>query len=332
MVRFVVSGVVFATLAACSGAAARMDGPPSSECGSNQSGALTDFMAQVSAAIRSGAGAGTNVLAVPSSVDRDSFAALVMRVLSGDDAAACSLPSPYRLLRWTDPQAGSLRMVVEQPVPALFWGTYVANPGGSRSLAVEAPHPISDTNTELQSTAVFVQTGARFLSLAGTHRCTDTAASACNGTTTACGAAAPYRISDTAHTELLPFFAIHALESAQHPELVFLQLHGNSDAQCPDALISDSSGAWSDSDPAGRLADALTAQGVGVGKCGLGFPISGCTLCGTDNVEARMTAGSTNSCTQLGTSYGRFVHVEQHLALRTAPYQAMIDAVRSAIP
>lgn len=336
MMRF--SAIVI-LMTACSGSSAvQSDGAwsdqatPVSDCGTDMSGSLTDFMAQVSAAIRSSAGSETNALAIPSTADRDGFAALVMQVLGGDNAAACSLPAPYQLLRWVDPQAGALRIVVEQPSPALFWGSYVANPTWSRDLAIEAPHPISDTNTELQSTAVFVQTGARYLAVAGTHRCADTEASTCTGTTTACGASAPYRISDTAHTDLLPFYAVHTLQSAQDSDLLFLQLHGNSDTPCPDALVSDSSGTWSDTDPAGRFGAALIAQGVNVGKCGMGFPISGCSLCGTDNTEARMTAGSPNACTQLGTSYGRFVHIEQHLSLRTAPYQAMIDAVKTAIP
>jgi hypothetical protein len=325
-------------IAACSsGAAVQTDVSPvhaassAVGCGVDMTGSLMDLMAQASTAISQHAGASTDAVAVPSPADRDAFASLVVQVLDGDDAAACALPPSYQLLRWVDPQAGALRVVIEQ-TPVLFYGTYAANPAPTRQLAVEAPHPISDTRTELQSTAVFVQTGARFLAVAGSHRCADTAASGCTGTTTACGAAAPYRISDTAHTDTLPFYAVHALLSEQDPALVFLQLHGNSDAPCPDALVSDSSGTWSDTDPAGRLAAALTAGGIGVGKCGQGFPITGCNLCGTDNVEARESAGAADACTQLGTTYGRFVHVEQHLTLRTAPYQAMVDAVRAAFP
>ncbi|HUJ62874.1 MAG TPA: hypothetical protein VLX92_30435, partial [Kofleriaceae bacterium] len=240
-------------------------------------------------------------------------------------------PGSYELIRLVDPIAGPLRVVVE-PQPALFYGTYAANPAPTRELAVEAPHPLFDTDTELQATAVFVQTGARYLLVAGSHRCADPAASPCSGTTTACGASAPYRISDAAHADALPFYAIHAVLSARDASLSFLQLHGNSQPGCPGALVSDCSGAWSDTGLAATLAAALTSQGVAIGECGSGYPTSACDLCGTDNVEARDTAGATTACTQDGASYGRFVHVEQQRSLRTAPYQAMIDAVEVAFP
>ena len=305
------------------------------ECGVDMAGALGDVMLQVRAQMRDGAGRSSNALAVPSAADRDAFAARVVDVLGGNDQAACVLPPPYKLIRLVDPQAGPLRVVVEQPAASLFYGTYAAKLAAPRALAVEAPHPIADTDTELQATAVFVQTGARFLSVAGSHRCADREASACSGTTAVCNdddtaPAAPFRISDAAHTEQLPFFRIHALQSDRDPKLLFLQLHGNASAACPDALVSDSSGAWSDSGAAARLGAALAARGASVGKCGMGFPVVGCDLCGTDNVEARETNGANDACTENGTSSGRFVHVEQHGALRQAPYQVMIDAVREA--
>jgi hypothetical protein len=92
--------------------------------------------------------------------------------------------------------------------------------------------------------------------------------------------------------------------------------------------VSDSSGSWSDTDAAGRLGAALIAGGVTVGKCGSGYPTSGCNLCGTDNVEGRFTAGAADACTMAGTDYARFIHIEQQLGLRQS-YQPLIDAVVS---
>ena len=62
-----------------------------------------------------------------------------------------------------------------------------------------------------------------------------------------------------------------------------------------------------------------------------GYPTAACDLCGTDNVEARFTAAATDACTQMGTSYGRFVHVEQQADLR-AMYQPLIDAAAATFP
>ncbi len=313
-------------------------------CAIDASGRLLDLVSQVVAAMRAGAPVGSNALAIPVASATAAFAAQVVQILGGDEAAACALPSSYRLVRITDPAAGALRVIAEvdaggQPSPSLFWGTYVAPvtaPSPARDLVVEAPHPIFDTNTELQSTAVFLASGAKLLLIAGAHRCADTLASACSGTTDACGATAAYRVSDAAHTVELPFFAVHALVS-QSFSGTFLQLHGNAEA-CPDALVSDCSGAWSDAGPASALASALASRGVSIGQCGAGYPTSACNLCGTDNVEARMTAGSMAACTTTGSTYGRFVHVEQQLTLRADPdggvggYQPLIEAVLAAFP
>jgi hypothetical protein len=315
-----------------SGDGKHADSPSGMKCGTDSNGSLMDVMTQAHNLMSQRAGSGTNALAVPSAVNRDAFATIVVKVLDGDDSAACELPPSYQLIRLTDPQAGLVRVVVEQPNPTLFYGTYAANSAPTRQLVVEAPHPLFDTNTEFQATAVFTGTGARYLLVAGTHRCADAASSSCTGTTTACGASEPYRVSDAAHEDGLPFYAIHSALSTQDTSLPFLQLHGNSDTSCPEALVSDSSGSWNANDPAGRLGAALTGQGVAIGECGNGYPTAGCNLCGTDNVEARESAGAPNACTQFGTSYGRFVHVEQHLTLRTAPYSAMVAAVKTAFP
>jgi hypothetical protein len=313
-------------------------------CAIDASGPLLGFVGEVVAAMRTGAPVGSNDLVIPAPSVTSAFAAQVVQILGGEEGASCGLPSPYHLLRLSDPSAGTLRVIAEtsaggSPAPSLFWGTYAApvtTPSPARSLVVEAPHPIFDTNTEIQSAAVFLASGAQMLFIAGAHRCTDTDASACSGTTDACGATAPYRISDAAHTAELPFFAVHALVS-QSFSGTFLQLHGNAEP-CPTALVSDCSGSWSDAGPAAALAGALTSGGVAVGQCGAGFPTATCDLCGTDNVEARMTAGSTEACTTLGSSYGRFVHVEQQLPLRLDPdggvggYSPLISAVLAAFP
>jgi hypothetical protein len=320
---------------------------PSASCSIEGGTDLLGLVGAVVAAMRAGGNASSAALQVPSAADRDSFAASVVAILDGDESGACALPAPYRLLHLTDPRAGALRVLAEldasgSPSPSLYWGTYAAPVTPSahgRLLAIEAPHPIFDTNTELQAADTFVQGSARYYLLAGAHRCADAASSGCSGTTDACGAAADYRISDAAHTEALPFHAIHAALSAGAPSLVFLQLHGNAEP-CPAALVSDSSGTWSDAGPAGALAGALSANGVAVGECGVGYPTATCDLCGTDNVQARMTAGSADACTTNGpiSGYGRFVHVEQQLSLRLTPdggttgYQPLIDAVLTAFP
>jgi len=316
------------------------------DCGVDVPGTLLDEMEAIATAMATGAAVGSNALVVPTPAARDAFAQAVVAILGGDEGAACALPPSYRLMRMVDPTAGALRVVAEvtasgHPAPALFYGTYAAPrvvPSLSRALIVEAPHPLFDLDTELQATAVFVQSASRGLLVAGAHRCTDVDASACSGTTNACdGAVQPYRVSDAAHEDALPFHAVHALLSDGDATLLFLQLHGNGEP-CPTALVSDCSGDWNDAGAAATLASALTARGIAIGQCGAGYPTATCDLCGTDNVQARYTAGSPEACTQLGAHYGRFVHVEQQLSLRQAPdggtggYEALVDAVLATYP
>jgi len=316
------------------------------DCGVDVPGALLDEMAAIATAMATGAAVGSNALVLPTTAARDAFAQTVVAVLGGDEAAACALPPSYRLMRMVDPSAGALRVVAEvtasgHPAPALFYGTYAAPrvvPTPSRALVVEAPHPLFDLDTELQATAVFVQSASRDLLVAGAHRCTDVDASACSGTTNACDdVLQPYRVSDAAHEDALPFQAVHALLSDGDATLLFLQLHGNGEP-CPTALVSDCSGDWNDAGAAATLAGALTARGIGIGQCGAGYPTATCDLCGTDNVQARYTAGSPEACTQLGAHYGRFVHVEQQLSLRQAPdggtggYEPLVAAVLATFP
>ena len=318
--------------------------PP--DCGVDVAGSLMDQMLLVSQAMRLGAPVGLNALVIPTPAARDALAQTIAQVLGGDETAACSLPAPYRLVRLVDPSAGPLRVVVEadatgRPAPSLFYGTYAAPrtaPSPSRALVVEAPHPLFDLDTEEQATAVFVASAARFLLVAGAHRCTDADASTCSGTTNACDSTIqPYRVSDAAHEDALVFHAVHTLLSDADPELQFLQLHGNGEP-CPTALVSDCSGTFTDAGNAAALGAALTARGVAIGQCGAGYPTATCDLCGTDNVQARYTAGSAAACTALGTHYGRFVHVEQQLSLRQGAdggpggYQPLIDAVLATYP
>ncbi len=303
---------------------------------------LPSLIDAIASAMSAGAPPASNATVVPTSIARDAFAAATVAALSGDFSAACTLPAPYRLVSIAD-GADDLLVVAEvdavgTPAPALFWGTYVARAGaGFARVIVEAPHPLFDTHTEREAADLFVHVRASALLVAGSHRCANTTASPCSGTTTACGASAAFRVSDAAHSRALPFDAVHdALSRASTAP--FLQLHGNA-ATCPSALVSDSSGAWSTTGLAATFATALEANGVVVGRCGNGYPTAACNLCGTDNVQARFTASSADACMTNGTSYGRFIHVEQQPALRllasdggAAGYAPLLAAAAATFP
>jgi hypothetical protein len=298
--------------------------------------ALTESMSSVVSAItaemQSSAGPNSSVMTLPTDADRDAFAQQVLVALTFDGMQKCPLPSSYGVFSITD-AGDDVRIVAEldstgKPAPKAYWGTYAARrpKTGTRALIIEAPHPLADADTEVESAQVFSSARAEWFMLAGTHRCAETGASGCDGQTDTCspGKLQPYRDGDAAHSTKTPFWAVHLAVSNITPDPI-LQLHGNN-ASCPSALIADGSGTWTETSFAGRLAAALETENTKVGRCGSGYPTSACSLCATDNVEARATAGSSAACTAMGTQYERFVHVEQQPGLRTAP-QPLLDAV-----
>jgi hypothetical protein len=299
---------------------------------------FTDFIGQVVGKIGSAGGPSSNAMKVPTATDRDDFAKQVMAALTFDGTEKCPLPSSYRVLSLKD-NGDEVRIVAEtdasgKPDARLFWGTFAARKQGkgTRDLIVEAPHPISDTNTESQAPAVWAATRSEWFLLAGAHRCANTATSGCDGATDACGKSAPFRESDAAHSTKTPFWAMHGILTEQ-TTAPFLQLHGNDATSCPTALVADGSGTYSATGFAGKLAAAIETQGHTVGRCGSGYPTSKCDLCALDNVEGRENAGSADACTAMGANYTRFVHVEQHAALRVgAGVQQVATAVEKVFP
>ncbi|NUP12426.1 MAG: hypothetical protein HOW73_40795 [Polyangiaceae bacterium] len=291
------------------------------------------------------AGAGSEAFVVPSSKEREAFAAAVVAALLGDDEAGCMLPPSYRWVRLTDPDAGSVEVVAEVdadgvPSPSLHWGTFASlsdlEEAPHRPVAVAAPHPLFDDLTEMQAATIFSRGRARFLAVAGAHRCSNAAEVDCDGKTEVCNdvddTPMPFRISDAAHAVESPFYAVHARLSDELPDLSFLQVHGFGSTGCFQAVVSDSSGTWPGAGPAAALATELEARDIGVFHCGLDDTGAACP-CGETNVEARYSAGSTDACHEVGDDYGRFVHLEQLHTLRepdSAEGQATLEAILAA--
>ncbi len=303
---------------------------------------LKPLIDSVVAVTKTRAGAGSGAFVVPSAIDRDAFASNALAALGGDEAAACRLPASYRVFTLVD-GGKSIRVVAEldgagSPAPALFWGTYARREGTSRALVLEAPHPVFDTNTADESQDIFLRADARWLLVAGAQRCANTTPSPCSGTTTACGPTAPYRESDTAHSVVTPFHALHRELSRGSSTLLFAQMHGNS-ASCPQALISTagSGSVWPTTGFVRTFADALAPTGTTIGQCGAGYPTAGCDLCGGGNVQARETAGAADACTMAAPDSGRFLHLEQLLALRSRTangvgWEPVLQALVAAVP
>jgi len=181
--------------------------------------------------------------------------------------------------------------------------------------------------------AIFDGLGARALIAAGTHRCASTASSPCDGTTGVCGGdGEPYRRSDMAHVTASAFQVAHQALADGYPDDWVLNVHGMGGAG-----ISLSDGTTFAADAGSAVALVGTALMAA-------FPdeqVTSCNdwpgavvdlrLCGTTNTQGRHVNGSPDPCSAASTSSaGRFVHMEQSLAVRSRQDE-VIEALGSAL-
>lgn len=272
---------------------------------------------------------GSGAYSLPLGDAAGAFSRLIVASLDGDAEAveAEAAASGYQVCAGEGVQDG---LILLEPI-VLDEGRarVVVRPMGA-PLILEAPHPLFDTNTLEQSIDLFEALEARALIVSGTHRCAGTTSSGCDGTTSACGAPAPYLDSDAAHNLASMFSAAHVTLSGTFAEDVVASLHGFGQ---DGASISD--GTTDDVDasaPSARLAAALAARFADVTSCnaGAGVPVE-VRLCGTTNTQGRHLNGSPNACLEPGTTTrGRFIHLEQSRAVR-ADRAGVIAAFRDAL-
>jgi hypothetical protein len=203
------------------------------------------------------------------------------------------------------------------------WGLYAINLNSTRSIVIETPHPIADSRTESEGAAFFLELSARALLIAGTHRCANTQASPCSGTTSVCsdsGSQESYRISDAAHSKKQLFHVAHQVLLKSDASLVAIALHGFAQrGSDPYAFVSD---ATRNVAPATNLANQfakLLIETTGLANaaqsCNDGS--AGARLCGTEDVQGRYANGSPDACLLDAPATERFLHIEQSLDFRT---------------
>ncbi len=237
--------------------------------------------------------------------------------------------------------------VLEKSTPGQginFWGKYMVNPSPARpALVIQSPHPVFDFNTGLQGAQIFRETGAVLFCVAGTHRCNDTAASQCAGTTTVCftdGNLHPFRRSDQAHNidGMFQITTKVAIASLINP--IIISVHGfDKGAGEPDVII----GNGTQQAPVPPLVDyaLLVKQQLQAFDASLTFKVAHIDLTwtqltGTTNMQGRLLNNSTDPCTRSATApTGRFVHIEQaKIGLRDTPtnWSKLARALTNSIP
>jgi hypothetical protein len=166
------------------------------------------------------------------------------------------------------------------------WGTFILNPKAVTHLAIECPHPLWDTNSEILGIKVFIQTKARWYMLAGTHRYANSDESSDPAHVTQC-------MFYKAHTTLVPDTAV--------------QIHGfdkSSYVGYPDAVISN--GTLYPPAQLYKIRDSYIAQGFTAGVFSMSTYGSLSQLGATTNTEG-IWSNANNKL---------FIHIEHDYPLR----------------
>ena len=269
---------------------------------------------------------------IPSAVDLDRFDALLNDLLSGNTLSAFETAAGlnFELIRLTDTGNGSNVLYCLRELVLRGQGFYCVDFDSSAAHHISAPHPLYDRDTNTGSVTVMRGTGARFLSVATAHRCANSAASACSGTTSACGASGPYKVSDVAHNVDTFFHHFGTNVHDQSATIRTLQVHGCGSSTCPSNLDANdivarvSAGTTIDlpaNEPVNQLTTALNNE---LAPYPLGTalscsePVADKQLCGTTNPLGRYINGQPDPCQNPATSFAgsRWLHIEQNRNLR----------------
>ena len=269
-------------------------------------------------------GNGSNGFVVPNSTQQADFRWVVRQMLGG----SCSFPLPatltgiMQLRTFTDASNAKsycLFMEVQDSNSNgkvdRGWGTFIVNAQAQRELSQQAPHPISDSTTEVEAVLAFRETNSRSYLMCGAHRDANTVVSTCQS---------DYNQADCAHNvnnmyhpaneELKDFYAGQSWNA--------IQWHGMAEATCPNTNAYLSHGR-NVVPAAGDKIVALKNNMLTYHPTWLiDTPGTGaCSLNATDNVQGRLLnevfPGSV--CGIAASLYtGKFIHNEQDPLFRTA--------------
>ena len=269
---------------------------------------------------------------VPTASALNQFDSLATALLSQDlrtvQLAAGDLG--FRLFRIIDSGAGNNELYCLEEISLRGQGFYCVDFDSLNSHHISVPHPLFDSHTNTESVTVMRATGARFLSLSSTHRCSNAVTSSCSGTTSVCGAAGAYKVSDAAHNVDSFFYHFGTIVHDQSTSTHTMQIHGCGSTACPSNnddgdIVARLSVSTTDNLPATELVNMLNAElNEKLAPLQLGSSLS-CSepsmdkqLCGTTNTLGRYINGQSDPCQNSATDFAnsRWLHIEQNRNIR----------------
>ncbi len=270
--------------------------------------------------------------AVPSASALNQFDSLIVNLMNQDleTVRAAAGDINFQLLRVIDSGAGNNELYCLEELSLRGQGFFCADFDSLTPHHISVPHPLFDSQTNVESVTIMRGTGARFLSLSSTHRCSNAATSSCSGTTTACGVSGAYKVSDAAHNVDTFFYHFGVTVHDRNVSARTFQLHGCGATSCPanndnaDIVARLSAGTMDDL-PATEQVNVLNAElNEELLPLALGSSLS-CSepsadkrLCGTANPLGRYINGQPNPCQNgaSGFANSRWLHIEQNANIR----------------
>lgn len=278
---------------------------------------------------------GSNRFRAPSPEEQVIWERIVGLVIDGRlNSAAVAIARagfPFKLIIFTETLTGQRYAILEEDPKMYGWGFYVFDLETKSPLVIEVPHPVSDSNTEIEGIEAFLETRARAFILSGTHRRSNLKESPCTQATED----SDYAVSDPAHNVNTMFHSAHTAISERRPGTVAVQLHGMRERDvCPNVFLS--TGTRSVTENASRLLSCLRDKGIETEL--YGDSESSCPLIASTNVQGRYSNGERrNPCgsyAELSPEPGFFIHAEQEPGIRkdAASWKPVIEALKCAFP
>jgi hypothetical protein len=227
---------------------------------------------------------------LPTKEERASYSEIISSLEAGDlvNASGLARGHGYALLRYLDlGDKEKVSYLLQEGIPvSKGWGLYLIREEAANNIIVEAPHPLSDKQSELIALDIYRALDARALLIAGAHRDANDDAKA-----------------DVAHTKYSIFQSVHETLLRKTPVFsdvpVVLQIHGFTAKKRPGypniILGFGKKASWAEIALAKEIVGALASRGLEAGYC---VDDSWPDLCAKKNVQ--------------GSSKGEavFIHIE----------------------
>ena len=249
----------------------------------------------------------------------------------GDEAVALLDGTGYEVCRGTAEEAGLVLWSPEDAgtgQPLVVWRRHPARP-----LVLGVPHPNFELGTLPEGIEIFEQLGARALIASGTHRCSNTTSSACEGETAVCsGSTEAFRESDMSHVVDSIFQVAHEVLFEAFPDDWVVSVHGmeGDGISVSDGTTMDADGDAPVAVLGAALMEAFPAEEVTSCNDWPGAELDE-RFCGEYDVQGRMINGSNWPCLVAPSSTtDRFVHLEQSIWVR-AQFELVVGAFEAVL-